>query len=71
MRESIEARAMNVHVLFRNFDTDNSGTVDYEELKVGLEKVEKAGEAKTRTGEGRRRFSGGGQRRFGEGSRRR
>ena len=39
MRESIEARAMNVHVLFRNFDTDNSGTVDYEELKVGLEKV--------------------------------
>ena len=39
MQESIASKSCNVHVLFRNFDTDNSGTIDYEELQAGLTRI--------------------------------
>jgi Ca2+-binding EF-hand superfamily protein/CRP-like cAMP-binding protein len=39
MQESIESKSTNVRVLFRNFDADNSGTIDYEELQAGLARI--------------------------------
>lgn len=39
MQEYIASKSCNVRVLFRNFDTDNSGTIDYNELQAGLARI--------------------------------
>ena len=39
MQASIIERSTNIRTLFRNFDTDNSGTIDYDELSTGLKKI--------------------------------
>merc|ERR1712100_493647 len=37
--DKVEQKAKNIRVVFRNFDEDKSGSVDYQEFRKGLEHI--------------------------------